>query len=91
MNYTSNQVYASSSCVRDDDARNHTHYHGDDNEIDIDEADASSTNRIIDDMLIDDDNELQLHGPLYSYLDSISQYRDGLKDYHEQHGSYRHA
>jgi len=91
MNYTSNQVYASSSCVRDDDARNHTHYHGDDNEIDIDEADASSTNKIIDDMLVDDDNELQLHGPLYSYLDSISQYRDCLKDYHEQHGSYRYA
>lgn len=88
MNYT---IYGPSSCDHDDDAPNHTHYHGDDNEIDIDEVDTSSTNRIIDYMQVDDDNELQLHGPLYSYLDSISQYCDCLKDHHEQHGSYRYA
>ena len=91
MNYTSNKVYGPSSGDRHDDKPNYTHHHGDDNEIDIDEVDTSSTNRRIDYMLIDDDNELQLHGPLYLYLDSISQYRDCLKDYHEQHGTYRYA
>jgi len=89
IDYTSNKLNVTSNCDLDGDAVDHTHYHGDVNEIDIDEADINRTNRGID--FIDDDNELQLHGPLYLYLDSISRYHGSLKDYQIQHGSYLYA